>query len=134
MNGTLVEMAHWPQQTKDIMTKYWVEVVYYSNHPLNLVLTRVTSNMNPFEKWWWRKLFGRPCRHTTSLKNNSATCTISLVFLHGMKCSIVENISTTTNIESCPFCVICKPRIMYTLISSHGLSSTGKVDTNQCYD
>lgn len=42
-------------QAKELPTKFWVEVVYYSNYLLNLILTRAVSDMNPIKKWSIRK-------------------------------------------------------------------------------
>ena len=48
-------MAHYLLQDKDIMTKFWVESIYYDNYLLNLVLTRVVSSMTPIKKWCGKK-------------------------------------------------------------------------------
>lgn len=47
---TLVEMAHYALHAKDLTTKFWAKVVYYSDYLLNLVLTRVVSYMTPVKK------------------------------------------------------------------------------------
>ena len=41
------------------------------------------------------------------------------------KCVIFENLSTTTNMESTPLCVLGKPNTKSMLIASHGLSGMG---------
>ena len=43
---------------------------------------------------------GSPCSLKMSLKNRAATCEASVVFEHGVKCAIFENLSTTTMMES----------------------------------
>jgi hypothetical protein len=42
-----------------------------------------------------------------------------------MKCAILENISTTTNMESLPFWVLGNPNTKSILIASKGLSGIG---------
>jgi hypothetical protein len=61
----------------------------------------------------------------TSLKNKFAMCVASLVFWHGMKCAIFENLSTTTKMESTTLYVLGKPNTKSMLIASHGLSGMG---------
>jgi hypothetical protein len=69
---------------------------------------------------------GKPWRRYTSLKYNCATLTASAVFLHAMKCTILENLSTTTKTESLPFCVLGKPSTKSMLTFVHGCSGIGK--------
>lgn len=55
------------------------------------------------ESWSETMNNGRTCIRYISWKNNIATWTISVVFLHGMKWIILEKRYKTTNIESKPF-------------------------------
>ena len=70
-------------------------------------------------------LLGKPWSLTTSLKNKFAIWVASLVFWHGMKCIIFENMSTTTNIESYPLYVIGRTNMKSMLTASHGVSGMG---------
>lgn len=45
----------------------------------------------------------------------------SIVFRHGIKCAILENLSTARKIESIPLCVRGKPRMKSMLTSVHKL-------------
>jgi hypothetical protein len=65
---------------------------------------------------------GKPWRRYTSLKYNYAKLTTSAVFLHAMKCTILENLSTTTKMESLPFSVLGKPRTKSMLTFVYGCS------------
>jgi hypothetical protein len=60
-----------------------------------------------------------------SLKNRFAMCVASVVFWHGMKCAILENLSITTKMESTPLCVLGNPNTKSLLIASHGLFGLG---------
>ena len=52
MSLTPLDRMEWCEgQTKNLPTKFWVEVVYYLNYLLNLVPTRSVNNMNLVEKW-----------------------------------------------------------------------------------
>jgi hypothetical protein len=69
---------------------------------------------------------GKPWRRYTSLKYNCATLTASAIFLHAIKCTILENLSTTTKTESLPFWVLGKPNTKSTLTFVHGCCGIGK--------
>ena len=69
---------------------------------------------------------GRPWRQTTSRKNKCATCEASIVLLHGIKCAIFENISTTTKTESCFLKVQGRPNTKSMLRCSHGAKGIGR--------
>ena len=69
--------------------------------------------------------YGNPCNRTTSLKNKATTSEASEAFLHGIKCAILEYLSTTTNIESKPHCVLGNPSTKSLLKSSQGLDGIG---------
>jgi hypothetical protein len=60
------------------------------------------------------------------LKYNCATLTALAVFLHAIKCTILENLSTTTKTESLPFCVLGKPNKKSMLTFVHGCSGIGR--------
>jgi hypothetical protein len=62
----------------------------------------------------------------TSLKNRSAIFIASSVLWQAMKCAILENLSTTTNIESLPFLDLGRPKIKSIEISTQGSLGTGK--------
>jgi hypothetical protein len=47
----------------------------------------------------------------TSLKNRSAIFVVSSVLWQAIKCVILENLSTTTNIESLPFLGLGRPKM-----------------------
>jgi len=49
---------------------------------------------------------------------------VSSVLWHAMKCAILENLSTTTKIESLPFFDLGKPKIKSIKISTQGLVGT----------
>jgi hypothetical protein len=70
-------------------------------------------------------LLGNPWSLIISLKNKFATHVASLVFWHGIKCAIFENLSMTTNMESIPLYVLENPNSKSTVISSQGLSGIG---------
>jgi hypothetical protein len=70
-------------------------------------------------------LLGNPWSLTISLKNKFATCVASLVFWHGIKCFIFENLSTTTNMESNHLCVLGNPNTKSMFIASQGLFGIG---------
>ena len=55
-------------------------------------------------------VLGTPWRWTTSLKNNLAMLLASSTLWHGIKYAILENRSTTTNIDSTPLEVLGSPR------------------------
>ena len=59
-------------------------------------------------------------------ENNVAMCEASSVLLHGMKCAILENLSTTTNIESLFVLVRGNPNTKSIDISDHGAYGVGK--------
>jgi hypothetical protein len=59
------------------------------------------------------------------LEKQVRNMSVSLVFWHGMKCSIFENLLTTTNIESYPLCVLGIPNMKSMLTASHDLSGMG---------
>ncbi|WZZ71362.1 hypothetical protein YC2023_082732 [Brassica napus] len=68
---------------------------------------------------------GTPCKRTTSLKKRSAVWLASFVLVHGMKCAILENLSTTTKIES--LCsILGKPSTKSIDRSTHGVIGIGK--------
>src|SRR3954463_965345 len=71
-------------------------------------------------------VFGTPCNRIISRKNKSATLAASSLLRHGIKCAILENLSTTTNMLSLPFFVRGKPKTKSMDISSHGTLGTGK--------
>src|SRR5664279_4412681 len=75
---------------------------------------------------------GTPCRRTISLKNKVAMCEASSVLLHGMKCAILENLSTTTKIESLFVLVHGNPNTKYILMSLHGACGVGKGMKRPC--
>ena len=52
---TLIYMAHCILQDKDLLTKFWANVVYYANYLLNLVLTHAVNSMTPIDKWCVKK-------------------------------------------------------------------------------
>ena len=54
-NCTLVELACYLLHAKDLLTKFWAEVVYYANYILNLVLTSLVSSMTPMKKLCGKK-------------------------------------------------------------------------------
>jgi hypothetical protein len=69
---------------------------------------------------------GKPWRRYTSLKYNCVTLTASAIFLHAIKCTIFENLSTTTKTESLPFWVLGKPNTKSMLTFVHGCSGIGR--------
>jgi hypothetical protein len=62
----------------------------------------------------------------TSLKNRSAIFIASSVLWQAMKYAILENLSTTTNIESLPFLDLGRPKMKSIKISTQGSLGTGK--------
>src|SRR3954466_11629223 len=66
-------------------------------------------------------VLGTPCKHTISLKNRLATCDASSLLWQAIKCAILENLSTTTNILSWPYLVRGNPNTKSILISSQGV-------------
>jgi hypothetical protein len=62
----------------------------------------------------------------TSLKNRSAIFVVSSVLWEAMKCVILENLSTTTNIESLPFLDLGRPKIKSIETSTQGSLGKGK--------
>jgi len=75
--------------------------------------------------WYETIILGKSWSLTTSLKNRFAMWVASLVSWYGMKFSILENLSTTTKIESHPLCILGIPNTKSILTASHGLSGTG---------
>jgi hypothetical protein len=73
---------------------------------------------------------GNPWRRYTSLKYNYATLTALAVFLHAIKCTILENLSTTIKIESLPFWVLGKPNTKSMLTFVHGHFGIGRGQYN----
>jgi hypothetical protein len=61
-----------------------------------------------------------------SLENRLAICDASSLLWQAIKCDILENLSTTTNMESWPLFVRANPNIKSILISSHGVVVAGK--------
>ena len=49
-----------------------------------------------------------------------------------MKCAILENLSTTTKIESLPFLDLGKPKTKFIKISTQGALGTGRGLYNPC--
>lgn len=77
------------------------------------------------QKWlsYFESLFevmdiGTPCNRTTSLKNNLLMYEASKVILNAIKCAILENRSTTTNMESTPRRVLGSPNTKSIAMSS----------------
>jgi len=66
----------------------------------------------------------RSCNLTTSLMNMRSKCEAFVVLLHGIKCVILENRSTTTKIKSCFLKVRGRPRMK--LRCSQGVKGTCK--------
>jgi hypothetical protein len=62
----------------------------------------------------------------TSLKNKSVVFVASSVLWQAMKCVILENISTTTNIESLPFLNLGRPKIKSIETLTQGSLGTGQ--------
>jgi hypothetical protein len=62
----------------------------------------------------------------TSLKNKSAIFVASSVLWQAMKCVVLENLSTTTNIEYFPFLDLGRPKIKSIETSTQGSIGTGK--------
>jgi len=62
----------------------------------------------------------------TSLKNRSAIFIASSVLWQAIKCAILENLSTTTNIESLHFLDLGRPKMKSIEISTQGSLGTGK--------
>ena len=71
-------------------------------------------------------LLGTSCSRMTSLKNRSTIFVASLVLWKAMKCAILENLSTITNIESLPFLDLGRPKIKSIETSTQGLLGTSK--------
>ena len=69
---------------------------------------------------------GSPWRRYTSRKNNCATLIVSVVFLQGMKCTILEKRLTTTKIESLPHWVRANSKTKSMLMSTQGWVGTGR--------
>jgi hypothetical protein len=59
-------------------------------------------------------------------ENRIAICEASSLLWQAIKCDILENLSTTTNIESWPLLVQGNPNTKSILISSHGVVGVGK--------
>jgi hypothetical protein len=59
-------------------------------------------------------------------KNKLAICDTSSLLWQAIKCDILENLSTTTNIESWPLFVLGNPSTKSILISSDGVVGAGK--------
>jgi hypothetical protein len=76
--------------------------------------------------WSETIVFGMPCKWIISLKNKSTIREASLVLWHGMKWAILENLSTTTKMLSCPLLVLGKPNTKYIEISSQGTLGAGR--------
>ena len=100
---------------------WWIELQIY----LQLLPKCTPEIPNKFGILIWNYTLWQTCSLTTSLKNNSATWTTSLVFLQGIKCVIFENLSTTTKIESCMCYVLGNPRTKSMLTSSHDFFGIG---------
>ena len=71
-------------------------------------------------------VFGTPCNFTISVKYNLAMCLASSTLVQAMKWAILENLSTTTMIESFPRCVLGKAMKKSMVKCSQGLLATGK--------
>jgi hypothetical protein len=71
-------------------------------------------------------VLGRPYNLTISSKTRLATLEALEVLEHRMKWAILENLSTTTKIESCFLRVQGRPRTKSMLISSQGQFGIGK--------
>ena len=69
---------------------------------------------------------GRPWRQTISLKKRVATFLASAVFAQGIKCAMLENLSTTTKIESTLLAVLGKPKTKPMLRSCQGSCGMGR--------
>ena len=54
-------------------------------------------------------LFGNPCNLIISLKNKTTINLASLILRHGIESAILENLSTTKNMESFPYHVFGNP-------------------------
>jgi len=70
--------------------------------------------------------FGTPCSLTISSKNNTTTLVAYSVFLHARKWVILENLSTTTKMESLPYWVYGSPKTKSMLRSTQGLVGIDK--------
>lgn len=70
---------------------------------------------------------GTPCRCTMSLKKSLAIWEASFVLLHGRKCTILDNLSTTTKMESNPTLVFGRPSTKSIERSIQGSVGTGNV-------
>jgi hypothetical protein len=62
---------------------------------------------------------GTPCRHTIRDIYNSVRVALDYIILTGMKWATLVNLSTITNIESYPACVLGNLSMKSTLIYSH---------------
>jgi hypothetical protein len=71
-------------------------------------------------------LLGTPCSRMTSLKKRSTIFVVSSVLWQTMKCVILENLFTTTNMESLPFLDLGKPKIKSIEISTQCFLGTSK--------
>ena len=71
-------------------------------------------------------IFGTPCNRNIYFKNTPVISAALCVDFTGMKCAYFLNLSTTTMMESCCFCVLGKPMIKTRDIISHFHSGTGK--------
>ena len=75
-------------------------------------------------------LLGMPCNLTTWWKNKSVTLEASCFLLHGIKCAILENLSTTTKIESLPIWVLGNHNTKSMLMPYQGAIGIGKGSYN----
>lgn len=69
---------------------------------------------------------------TISLKSKSVMWVASSILWQDMKCTLLENLSTTTKIESLPFFELDKPKTKSIKISTQGALGTGKWVYNPC--
>ena len=71
-------------------------------------------------------VLGIPWSFTISLKNKLAMLEASSTLWHGMKCAILENLSTTTKIKSLPLLDLGNPKTKSIETSSQGTLGIGR--------
>ena len=77
-------------------------------------------------------LLGSPCNFQTYVTNRLAILMAEAVECVGIKCTIFENLSTTTKIESLPFLVLGNPITKSIEMFIHGDEGTDKGVYNPC--
>jgi len=102
------------------------EVVENSSLVPNFPHKVLQNGLRNLESLSLTMLLGNPWSFTTSLKKKFATWLASWNFLQGIKWAILENLSTTTNMESLPLLVLGSPKTKSIDKSIHGESGIGK--------